>query len=233
MNFVDIDSPGRTTDLEQGHEWLSEQGREPGEWPEPNVRPPLLVKVTLCRVLYTTVVCGFGTWKAVAAYEGNAILSNTLDVFIGIILAVLLYWLGLFETVNPPVLTWFFHEDYAVILNSLFTSRASSHQSVEMRALHVPAPTAFAFIQDSDDVSESQMTEQDISASELVRLLPMGSSITTQLEIRMEEVRRTPGSPDNPTSSSNRPSESTLTHRTQGKAPCVLHRRPPDLNSLT
>ncbi|KAI0338278.1 hypothetical protein BDW22DRAFT_807059 [Trametopsis cervina] len=174
MSFVDIDSPGQRNGLEQGHEWLSEQ-------------------VTLCRVLYTTVVCVFGTWKAVAAYQGKAISSNTLDIFMGIILAVLIYWLGLFETVNPPVLTWFFHKDYAVTLYALFASRASSHRSVEMRALHIPATTAFDLMQSSDNTLESEMTEQDISTSELVRLLPIGSSISTQLQTRMEEVRSTSG----------------------------------------
>ncbi|KAI0818938.1 hypothetical protein BC629DRAFT_687885 [Irpex lacteus] len=79
-------------------------------------RPPILVKVTGYRVLNTVLVIVLGTWKGVASYRGDAVISNTLDIILGVFLAIALYWLGLYETVEPPRLKWLFHVDYVVVL---------------------------------------------------------------------------------------------------------------------
>ncbi|KAI0826216.1 hypothetical protein BC629DRAFT_1454180 [Irpex lacteus] len=86
--------------------------------PDENVpRPPIrLVKVTGYRVLNTILIVGIGTWKGVVSYRGDAVISNTLDIILGVFLAIALYWLGLYETVEPPPLKWLFHVDYAVVL---------------------------------------------------------------------------------------------------------------------
>lgn len=52
-------------------------------------KPPLLVKVTGYRILNTSVIIGFGVWKSVASYRGDAILSTSLDLLLGVILATM------------------------------------------------------------------------------------------------------------------------------------------------
>ncbi|KAI0061148.1 hypothetical protein BV25DRAFT_1917116 [Artomyces pyxidatus] len=75
-------------------------------------RTPLLVKVTGYRLLTTAVVTGLGVPKAIASYQGESVVPTTLDWVAGVAATVLLYWIGLFETVEPPVLTWLLHDDY-------------------------------------------------------------------------------------------------------------------------
>ncbi|THH28109.1 hypothetical protein EUX98_g6094 [Antrodiella citrinella] len=61
-----------------------------------------------------STIIAFGTAKAVISYRNSqSSLPNTLDWILGVVLSVGLYWLGLYEAVRPPVLHWFFHEDYA------------------------------------------------------------------------------------------------------------------------
>ncbi|KAI0093275.1 hypothetical protein BDY19DRAFT_903041 [Irpex rosettiformis] len=79
-------------------------------------RPPLLVKITGYRIMTTSTLLICGTWKAIATYRGKAILSADLDLVAGMILALLVYWLGIYETSDPPCLKWFFHKDYASVL---------------------------------------------------------------------------------------------------------------------
>ncbi|KAI0689139.1 hypothetical protein BC835DRAFT_1223365, partial [Cytidiella melzeri] len=70
-------------------------------------------KVTGYRIMNTTIILVLGVWKSVASYRGEAILSTSLDLVAGAVLAVILYWLGLYETVEPPRMRWLFHDDYA------------------------------------------------------------------------------------------------------------------------
>ncbi|KAI0340590.1 fungal immunomodulatory protein [Trametopsis cervina] len=87
-------------------------------------RPPLLVKVTGYRLLNTSILLGLGIWKTVASYRNEAILSTSLDLLLGVILAAILYWLGLFEAVQPPRLRWLFEYDYATLLRKFRRPRA-------------------------------------------------------------------------------------------------------------
>lgn len=50
---------------------------------------PLLVKVTGYRILNTAVLLILGIWKSVATYRNEAILSTSLDLVLGVILAVM------------------------------------------------------------------------------------------------------------------------------------------------
>ncbi|KAI0065551.1 hypothetical protein BV25DRAFT_1821988 [Artomyces pyxidatus] len=58
-------------------------------------RPPLLVKLTGYRLLFTVVVVAFGLPKAIASYQGGStVIPTTLDWVMGIVCTILLYWLG-------------------------------------------------------------------------------------------------------------------------------------------
>ena len=50
--------------------------------------PSTLIKVTGYRMLNTAVVLMFGIWKGVASYRGESILSNTLDILMGVVFAI-------------------------------------------------------------------------------------------------------------------------------------------------
>ncbi|KAI0062472.1 hypothetical protein BV25DRAFT_1825470 [Artomyces pyxidatus] len=79
----------------------------------PPGRPLLLIKVTGFRLLNTVVIFAFGVPKAVLTYKGQSAVPTTLDWILGIVCAATLYWLGLFEATDPPVLPWLFHTDHA------------------------------------------------------------------------------------------------------------------------
>ncbi|KAI0049383.1 hypothetical protein FA95DRAFT_1489447 [Auriscalpium vulgare] len=81
--------------------------------PEP---PLLLIKITAFRLLNTAILLAFGIPKPVPSYRGESAVPTTLDWILGILCAAALYWLGLFEGVDPPVLKWLLHDDYAVAL---------------------------------------------------------------------------------------------------------------------
>jgi len=93
-------------------------------------RPPLLVKVTGYRLLNVIVILAFGLSKGVMEYTGRSLVSTTLDWIMGVVLAIALWWLGLYETVNPPIWPLFFHRDYSgpvfsVIRGGIFSTRHS------------------------------------------------------------------------------------------------------------
>ncbi|KAI0039636.1 hypothetical protein FA95DRAFT_1459805, partial [Auriscalpium vulgare] len=69
-------------------------------------------KITGYRLLVSAVLIAFSIPKAVLAYEGMSVMPTTLDWVMGLLCALLLYWLGLFESVTPPILPWLFHRDY-------------------------------------------------------------------------------------------------------------------------
>jgi len=78
-------------------------------------RPLLLVKLTGYRILTVVLTVAFVAAKAVMAYQGKR-AGTTLDwVFAGVV-AIGLWWIGLYETVNPPIWPWLFHYDYATPL---------------------------------------------------------------------------------------------------------------------
>ncbi|KAI0049531.1 hypothetical protein FA95DRAFT_1604342 [Auriscalpium vulgare] len=78
-------------------------------------RPLLLIKITGFRLLNTAVIIAFGLAKAVLSYRGESAVPTTLDWVLGVLCAALLYWIGLLETVDPPVLRWLLHDDYAFV----------------------------------------------------------------------------------------------------------------------
>jgi len=75
--------------------------------------PPLLVKVTGYRLLNIFVITMVVAWKAVLSYQGQLIAPTTLDLISGGFLALGLWWLGLYESVEPPIAPWLFSFDYS------------------------------------------------------------------------------------------------------------------------
>ncbi|KAI0263242.1 hypothetical protein BC834DRAFT_827751 [Gloeopeniophorella convolvens] len=73
--------------------------------------PPLGIKLTGYRLLNMTVVFSFGLVKAVLTYMGDSVAPTTMDWISGSVLAVALYWVGLYEGVKTPSWDWFFHVD--------------------------------------------------------------------------------------------------------------------------
>lgn len=93
-------------------------------------RPPLLVKLTGYRLLNVLVIASFVAWKAALSYQGQSFAPTTLDWITGGVLTLgcvilhnvqkslvmycnRLWWLGLYESVKPPVLPWLFSWDYS------------------------------------------------------------------------------------------------------------------------
>ncbi|KAF8491991.1 hypothetical protein F5888DRAFT_1732474, partial [Russula emetica] len=56
-----------------------------------------IVELTGYRLLTTGVILGIGVPKAVYSYNGQALISTTLDWLVGVILALILFWLGVIE----------------------------------------------------------------------------------------------------------------------------------------
>ncbi|KAI0045597.1 hypothetical protein FA95DRAFT_1495284 [Auriscalpium vulgare] len=78
--------------------------------------PLLLIKITGIRLLNTILIAALGVGKAVLSYQGQSTAPTTLEWVSGVLCACLLYWLSLFEAVEPPVLIWLLHDDYAFVL---------------------------------------------------------------------------------------------------------------------
>lgn len=76
-------------------------------------RPPLLVKLTGYRLLNIFIITAVIAWKAVLSYQGQSLVPMALDWIIGGVLTLGLWWLGLYESVEPPVLHWLFARDYS------------------------------------------------------------------------------------------------------------------------
>ncbi|KAH8079401.1 hypothetical protein BXZ70DRAFT_960715 [Cristinia sonorae] len=76
-------------------------------------RPLLLVRVTGLRLLNTSVLAGVGIAKAVLVAQGKSAAPAVLEWILGVICAIALYWVGLFEEVDPPLMPWLLHRDYA------------------------------------------------------------------------------------------------------------------------
>jgi len=87
------------------------------EGPSTEVKPILLVKLTGYRLLNIVLISAVVSWKAVLSYRGQSVGPTTLDWISGGVLALgcvlPLWWLGLYESVQPPILPWLFSYDYA------------------------------------------------------------------------------------------------------------------------
>ncbi|KAI0047323.1 hypothetical protein FA95DRAFT_1466115, partial [Auriscalpium vulgare] len=73
-------------------------------------------KVTGIRLLNTALIAAFGIPKAVLSYQGQSTAPTTIEWASGVLCAIMLYWLGLLEAVDPPVLKWLLHNDYAFVV---------------------------------------------------------------------------------------------------------------------
>jgi len=76
-------------------------------------RPILLVKLTAYRILIVILTTGFGASKAALALRGISAVPSSLDLTFGVFVTLALWWLGLYEAVDPPIAPWFFHVDYS------------------------------------------------------------------------------------------------------------------------
>jgi len=74
--------------------------------------PPLLIKLTGYRILNVVLIMAFVAVKAVLAYQGRP-SATTVDWVSGGVVVIVLWWLGLYESLDPPIWPWFFHNDYA------------------------------------------------------------------------------------------------------------------------
>jgi len=73
--------------------------------------PPLGVKLTGYKLLFMTTIFSFGTVKGILTYMGQSIAPNTLDWVSGTLLAVVLYWIGLYDERDSNKWRWFFQVD--------------------------------------------------------------------------------------------------------------------------
>jgi len=71
------------------------------------------VKLTGYRLLNIVVIFTIGTAKYMLSLKGQSIAPTGLEWAGGLVLAVLLYWIGLYEAVKLPRWGWFFHVDWA------------------------------------------------------------------------------------------------------------------------
>ncbi|KAN0131777.1 hypothetical protein V8E53_010428 [Lactarius tabidus] len=75
--------------------------------------PPLGVKLTAYRLLNIATVFVFSITKSILTYKGLSTMPTTLDWFSGGVLAVVLYWIGLYEGQDSTKWKWFFQVDLA------------------------------------------------------------------------------------------------------------------------
>jgi len=76
-------------------------------------RPPLGVKLTVYRLLNMTILFSIGITKGILTYKGKSTAPTTLDWVGGAFLAVVLYWIGLYEQRDEIKWEWFFQVDLA------------------------------------------------------------------------------------------------------------------------
>jgi len=75
--------------------------------------PPLGVKLTVYRLLNITTISSFCVAKGILTYKGLSTVPTTLDWVSGGVLAVVLYWISLYEGQNSKKWEWFFQVDLA------------------------------------------------------------------------------------------------------------------------
>ncbi|KAN0136045.1 hypothetical protein V8E53_006206 [Lactarius tabidus] len=75
--------------------------------------PPLGVKLTAYRLLNVTIMFVFPITKGILTYKGLSTMPTTLDWISGGVLAVVLYWIGLYEERDSTKWKWLLHVDLA------------------------------------------------------------------------------------------------------------------------
>lgn len=78
-----------------------------------DVTPPLGVKLTVYRLLNTATILTFCAAKGILTYKGFSTVPTMLDWVSGGVLAVVLYWVGLYEGQDSKKWEWFFQVDLA------------------------------------------------------------------------------------------------------------------------
>ncbi|KAF8318423.1 hypothetical protein DL93DRAFT_2054584, partial [Clavulina sp. PMI_390] len=68
-------------------------------------------KITAYRILTTVVILGFGLAKASLSYMGWTVAPITLEWIMGVVAAIVIYWLGPCEALRPKIMPWIFHRD--------------------------------------------------------------------------------------------------------------------------
>ncbi|KAH8079406.1 hypothetical protein BXZ70DRAFT_647152 [Cristinia sonorae] len=86
------------------------------EAPIATVRPPLLIALTGYRLSNILLVIVIGTVKFVLTMYGYSTVPTALDWALGVVLALLSYYVGMYESIQPQVCPWFFHKDYTMHL---------------------------------------------------------------------------------------------------------------------
>jgi len=74
---------------------------------------PLGFKLTGYRLLNIVVIFTIGVTQSTLSLKGQSIVPTQLEFAGGSVLAILLYWIGLYEAVESPRCGWFFHVDWA------------------------------------------------------------------------------------------------------------------------
>jgi len=90
--------PGNINDSEEGYEDAS---------------LPLGVKLTGYRLINLAVILGIGAAKFVFSLQGYSTAPTGLEWAGGSVLTASLYWIGLYEAVDPPIWEWLLHVDCA------------------------------------------------------------------------------------------------------------------------
>jgi len=75
------------------------------------------VKLTGYRLLNILVIFTIGLAKFILSLKGRSIAPTVLEWAGGSVLTILLYWIGLYEAVEPPMWEWFFHVNWAPAIN--------------------------------------------------------------------------------------------------------------------
>ncbi|KAI0263221.1 hypothetical protein BC834DRAFT_323749 [Gloeopeniophorella convolvens] len=79
--------------------------------------PPWGIKLTGYHLLNMVVLIAIGLAKFILSLKGHSATPTGLEWMAGSILAAILYWIGLYEAVEPPRWIWFLHTDYAPAIN--------------------------------------------------------------------------------------------------------------------
>ncbi|KAJ7032864.1 hypothetical protein C8F04DRAFT_1106018 [Mycena alexandri] len=76
------------------------------------------VEITLWRLINTAILLVLGIWKAAATYRGQSTAPATLDWIVGVLWALISYWVGIIEQENPECALWLFERDSSHVLRT-------------------------------------------------------------------------------------------------------------------
>ncbi|KAJ7032865.1 hypothetical protein C8F04DRAFT_958327 [Mycena alexandri] len=76
------------------------------------------VKITLWRLINTAILLVLGIWKAATTYRGQSTAPTTLDWIVGVLWALISYWVGIIEQENPACALWLFERDSSHVLRT-------------------------------------------------------------------------------------------------------------------